>query len=494
MSPRKAVLAAVLGSALLLSCATLPRGLPDWVFSTPKPDQTYSYFVGQASTLAGTSVALDEAAANLVSGIVQYIGVKVDVDTSSTAKASLDSYAAEIRQTVSTQSSGRMAGFQIKERRVSKDRKTGLTTVYILASYVTADLEKEKARIAAVFKEREDAVSRPEAEARALAQEGRAYEALQKYIEAALAASGSEVDNAGIKLERDLAAVRGLVASMRFEKPAEPPKLAVGSAPSAPLRLRLLGGPTGGAGIGGAHFIVSYPRRQGSRLVAKTDVAVSDANGFVSFLLPAPDFVGRAKLSLSLDARPLLDLLGNLPASLAPQVALIEEGLRGVSIDLPYEVVSMAASVPTAVLILDRDEAGLVVAGGACQAGLVDALSRQGFALRGAGFGAEASAFLDDAAILEAARRASAQALPAAAYARLVYGSARLSAPRRDGASWLAEGRAQVKVVDLATGSILYSAERLATGIGSDEADSRLAAYRDLGYSAIAQDLLASLP
>jgi serine/threonine protein kinase len=54
--------------------------------------------------------------------------------------------------------------------------------------------------------------------------------------------------------------------------------------------------------------------------------------------------------------------------------------------------------------------------------------------------------------------------------------------------------KAAVKVLDIASGRVLYSAERGATALGSDEKSARAAAYRELGLSAIGKDLLANLP
>ena len=64
------------------SCASVPAQgkAPDWIFTTPKPDATNTDFVGSASDLTGdTAAATNDAAANLMAGITQYIGVKINV-------------------------------------------------------------------------------------------------------------------------------------------------------------------------------------------------------------------------------------------------------------------------------------------------------------------------------------------------------------------------------------------------------------------------------
>src|SRR5574344_1793143 len=91
---------------LLASCATSPK-VPQWVLSPPSPDGTFTYFSGSA-TATDDATAIGDATDRLIAGIMQYIGVDVKVSTSATAKASLDSYSAELRQTVQTESSNRM--------------------------------------------------------------------------------------------------------------------------------------------------------------------------------------------------------------------------------------------------------------------------------------------------------------------------------------------------------------------------------------------------
>ena len=99
---RRFGIAAVAALLVLSACATgapsQGQAVPDWVLSTPKPDSANTYFVGQAPAPGGDlATGTDDAAANLIASIMQYIGVKVSVDTSASARASLDSYSADIR-------------------------------------------------------------------------------------------------------------------------------------------------------------------------------------------------------------------------------------------------------------------------------------------------------------------------------------------------------------------------------------------------------------
>jgi hypothetical protein len=94
---------------------------------------------------------------------------------------------------------------------------------------------------------------------------------------------------------------------------------------------------------------------------------------------------------------------------------------------------------------------------------------------------------MDEAAV-------SAAVSAAGKYERVAFGTARIENVRKDGANYLASGKAIVKVLDIASGRIIYSAERGATCLGSDERSARTAAYRELGLNAIGKDMLSNLP
>lgn len=492
---KNAISAAAAAILLLASCASAPAApkatkAPAWILETPKPDASYTYFVGSSSDPKGdVSAATGDAAANLIASIMQYIGVKVSVNATAEARASLDSYQADIRQTVTTQSNNRLAGFQVKEKYVEpdKDKKSKRVTVYVLAAYATADLNKEKSRIAALFQEREDAVARPEAEGKALAAAGRHYEAVRKFVEAAAAAGGADIDNADVKLERNVNNARSALASLRFERPAgQPYQALVGRPFPQPFSLRLVAGEGAGApGVPGAALQVSYQRRQGSRLVSKTESAVTDPSGALSFTPPPPDFVGKAKLTVRLDFQSSLELLDRIPAKFEAYRDSLADELKSKYAELPYEVSSNARNVPTGIALADQDETG-AAAGSQTQAGLLDALAKERFVVKGLAVPAGSLAAMDDAAALGAAKAAGLQ--------RVAFGFAKIDSIRKDGANYIASAKAQVKVLEVATGLVLYSAEKGATGFGADEAAARRSAFRELGASSLGKDLLASLP
>jgi hypothetical protein len=474
------------------SCASVPAEskAPDWIFSTPKPDAANTYFVGSSSDQTGdVAAATNDAAANLISSITQYIGVSLTSTTNAEARATLDSYSADIKSTVTSSSKNQIAGFSVKDRFVQKEKKSKRVTVYLLAAYVTADLESEKTRIRKAFIERIDAVAKPEAEGRSLEEEGRVYEAVRKYVEAAVAASGSDIDNAGVKLERNVNNARGALAKLRFDVSASSGyKGLVGKEFPKPFAAKLVVGEGSAApGVPGAVVLLSYQRKSGNRIVSKTESVMSDSSGSISFTPPPPDFVGKAKFGLRLDFQSTIDLLDKLPEKNAALRDSLVDELRAKYVDVSYEVSSGARGVPMAIAIVDLDEEGAPVAGAKAQGGLLEALLREKFAVKGVAIPADALASMDEAAVATAVQAMG-------KFERVAFGTASIASVRKDGTSYLAAGRAGVKVLEIASGDVLYSIERNATGLGSDEKSARAAAYRELGLNAVGKDLLANLP
>lgn len=138
-----------------------------------------------------------------------------------------------------------------------------------------------------------------------------------------------------------------------------------------------------------------------------------------------------------------------------------------------------------AVAILDLDETGAVV-GAVAQAGLVEALLKEKFSVKGITLPTDSIVAMDDAAVASAASSAG-------KFDRIAFGTASIANVRKDGSDYLAAGKAVVKVVEIASGRTLYSSERGATGLGSDEKSARAAAYRELGLNAVGKDMLSNL-
>jgi hypothetical protein len=479
---------------VLASCvsapAPSPTKAPEWILSTPAPDATYTYFVASSSDAKGDNALATEDAANaLISQITRYMGVEITVASTGIAKGTLDSYSADVTNVVKQTGSSRVSGFSIKDRYAVRDGS--MVTVYILAQYVTADLNKEKARIASLFKEKEDAVAKPEAAGDAAVAEGRAFDAVKSYISALVAASGSDIDNAAIKMERNVNKARTILGKIRFISVGAPATAGLGKDYAKPFQAKLAFGEGDSApGIPGAEVFVVYQRRQSSgRVTSKTERVMTNEAGLVSFSPPPPDFVGKATLSFTLNLESTSDLLEKIPAKYEAFVQAITEDLSKRSISFGYVIESEARIVPTGVVIVDLGDEGKPASTSIAQGGLFETLAKEKFKAGLAPLDAALVAGMDDTAILKAGKTQYGSSL-----ARLIYGQAKVMGVTKDGSMWQATARMSVRCVEFATGRILYSAEKTSVVVASDEASARRAALLQVAKDAVAKDLMANLP
>jgi hypothetical protein len=477
--------------ALLFSCAT-NSGVPSVFLQTPSPDAVNTYFTGSASG-PDIASATGDASANLIAGIMQYIGVSVKVNTEAKAKATLDSYTAEIRQSVETQSDNRLSGFQIKQKYVQKDAKSRKVTVYILASYITVDLNREKQRIIEIFTAPNREFARIESEADDFASDGQGVEAVRRYIDAMYFAMSPNVDNAEIKLKGVANKARSVLAGMRFVLPGGLEyKANLGATPSLPFTIRLVSASNGfgDSGVAGASLNVSYPKKQtNGRMGTKTTTATTDASGSVSLPLPAPDFVGKGKITAQLDLSSAIEVLDGIGGEYASIKAAVEDDIRSKSIDVNYIVVSNARAVPMGIYAVDMDEKGKLLGSDAMQSGILEILGKEGFSLRVAPIDPAFAASMSDDRVLAAARQAS-----HSGFDRFAYGMAKVESVRKDGGFYVVAVSGRFKVVELSSGRILYAADKSSQSVGSDEQSARRAALRELGTKVFGPDLASSLP
>lgn len=473
------------GVACASSAAPAPKA-PAWTQNPPAPDATYTYFVGYADAASGEDAAgTDAATASMVAEIMRYIGVVVTSESTAVAKATVSDFQADIVQTVKQSSSGRMAGFQVTEKYTAK--RSGGITVYLLGRFETRALEAERRRIAAVFQEKIDAVARPEAEGKALLEAGDAIGAARKFIEAAVAASGSDIDNSAIKVERNLNAAKDAVSRLTLEKLNDNLTAAPGLPFAEPFRTA---SKANGRPASQVPFTVAYQAKlPNGRLTTKNVAAFSGADGVLSFAPPAPDFVGKATLTVRLDLSAATEPLYSAPDKFRSMVAGLEDEIASKRVSFSYSVVSAAKDVLTAVFIVDLEASGAPAASGNTTTALISTLASNGFSVSQAPLSADSVAGKDDGAVLAAAKAAVGTKAE-----RLVYGTSRVVSSKDDRGQKIVTVSAEVKAVELSSGRILYSATKQASAVSSTEAQAAAAARRQLGQKLIGEDLAANLP
>jgi len=483
MKKRTVVLVAAI-VILASGCASAPK-VPQWVLQTPQPDSTYTFFVGSSSG-ADIATTIGDATASLIAGIMKYMGVSISVSSSAEAKASLTDYQAQITQTVKTESKGRIVGFEVVEKYINKDAKSGLYTVHVLARYETKELQKEKARLEALFKEKMDAVVVPEQKGDAAAAEGRQLDAIRFYAEAMSAAGGSDIDNAQVKLERNAKKASAIAATLTLSivsgSNAQIPL--GGTLPTITARLMANRGGTLQP-VAGAPLLIAYPRKLTSgRVGTATTQAFTDANGNAAFNVSAIDVAGKYRVSVQIDFASISDLFSSLPTWALPYSDAVEADLSGNVAYAAYSVVSAAKNIPMAIAVrANSQQAAISLDLSAFSASFKEALVKQGFVVADA---APPASSAPDIAQLRTLAPPSMQ--------RFALASIDLGAVSKDGDYFIASVSGSMNVYDLVSGTTLYSASKSAQGMGASERDALSSALRTLAGQVFANDILGSLP
>ena len=323
--------------------------IPEWLRNAPEPDENCTFFIGSASDKGGdVSKATREASADLVAGILRFMGFKGGIAARAAGVAALDSYSGNLISMISSTSFSPAVGFAIKDRFVSRDETTGMVSVNLLASYVTKELRATKDRLITALQTSgpEIAVMTLEREGSAFLLAGRPYDAVGKFIEAAVVASGPDVDDAAMKVARNIGNARTSLSSLGFDTLGEGINRTVVSQPfPQPFRLRVVAGEGDSApGVSGASLQMRYRRLRGTRSILSSETVVADPFGFICFIPPPPDVVGESKLFVSLDFRSSIELLDGLPESFAAERDTLLKELLDKTVELPYEALSPSQS------------------------------------------------------------------------------------------------------------------------------------------------------
>ena len=481
-------LVTVLAAALLFACGSSPRSVkaapagktgepPAWVLNPPEPDAQFMYFVGSAESKNGSMAEGEEFARGaLIDEIMRYLGVRISSETTATAKASLESYQADVVQTLKSTSAGRVVGLEIAERWVNQ--REGRVGVYLLARYNKSELSREKRRLEDIFREKVEAISGPEQEGRQLEGRGELYQAALRYLEAAAAASKSELENADVKFDRNMNQAREAVRRIGLVKLNDNLKVYAGRNFPAGFQLKVVAGAApADPGIAGAPVRVSYKEMKASgKASTRSQLVKSGEGGEVSFLPPPPEFVGAETLSMALDLSEALETLEDVPGRLYSQVEAMEELARTKSVRFAYESLSLAGTIPTGIAVFDLDATGNPISLTETSAGLLAELGKAGFKVVVLQVAAPTVAGRPDAKVIDALASGYQGQVE-----RAIFGTARITDTVQEGQTIIIQVSGSVKVVELATGKILLAVNKSKRAQASNVAAALSTAFKKLG-------------
>lgn len=488
---KKSVLAWVLAAALLIlaaGCASSGGGRPGWVDNPPADTQNSFSFVGVGSNPGGDEAgARQMAGSQLVSEITRFLGVKITAETTVEAKDAFGQFESNVTQRINESSQAQIGDLRVVD--AWTERGPSGVTVYLLAEYDRGALLEEKARLEAVFAEREEAISGPEGEGNALMAEGAYYRAALKYSEAALAAVSSSVDNAAIKFERNMNKVKEALSRIRLIGLNDNITGTLNGDLEEPFNLKVTGGADASAsGLEGVDIRVSYKvLRRNGRLSPTSEYFRTDGAGMVAFSRPPAAFVGEEILTMSLDMRSVLEPLAELPDPFYAQVEGLEQIINQKRVNFRYEILSNAKEIPTAVLLVDRDRGGNPLGRSDTASGLLEILTEEGFLVY----------LLENqpqyASLSEAELLNRLTSEWGGRYERLIFGFAGIDSFEESDGAAMVQVSGEAKAVDLASGAVLYSANGRSRARGSSQTGTISAAFKNLGKN-LGEEMINNLP
>lgn len=471
---------------LASGCASSGGGRPGWIDNPPgETGKSFSFVAAGSDPSGDEAAARQQAGSQLVSEITRYLGVKITSDTTVEARDAYGEFESQVNQTITESSRAQIGDLQVVDSYTS--RGPSGVTVYLLAEYERGALLNEKARLEALFAEQEEAISGPEMEGKTLFASGQFYRAALKFGEAALAAASSGVDNADIKFERNINSAKQALAEIRLIPQNGIITANLNSPFDDAFRLKVTGGADETApGLSGVDIRISYQVARRGRLSPTSETVRTDAQGTVEFRRPPAAFVGKENLSMVLDFRSILEPLMNLPDPYYDLVGGLEQVVNQKRAVFPYEILSLARKIPTAVVLIDRDRGGNPMGRSDSASGVFEVLTEKGFKV----YQVDAAAY---AGITEGDLLDRLRADLAGRYERVIFGFTRIvSFEEADGAV-IVQVSGEARSADLSDGTILYSANSSSRARGSSQTGTISAAFKTLGKN-LGEAIVNNLP
>ncbi|MBN2551153.1 MAG: hypothetical protein JXB06_00225 [Spirochaetales bacterium] len=487
MKPVSVITILFIGALLLLytGCTSGPdtgqeaaaEAPPDWVLNPPDSDEKYMYFTGYGTSGSGSLAEAEQTARGAVlDEIMRYLGVRITSETTATARASVDDFQTDVVQQLTSRSSGRVAGLEVAEK--WQVEQAGALTLYLLARYDKTDLAREKHRLEEVFREKIEAVSGPELEAQELQSQGRPYQAAIRFLDAASAAFKSDLENVEIKFERNINQASEAIRSIGIVKLNDNLSTFMGKEFEEPFRAKVVNGSNADdPGVEGASVRVVYKlMRSSGRPAVRTETVKSDASGLVSFQVPAPNFVGREQVTMSLDVGAAMESLLDVPDDLYSLVEGFEQLVMSKKVAFSFESLSMASRISTGIAVFDLDASSNPIALTETSAGLLERLGQAGFQIINL-----------PVAVTNIAGRPAAQVTRflydnfGTQVERAIFGTARISDHSQDKDTIIIQVTGTVTVVELESGKTLLTVNKSKRAQGTNTSTALSTAFKKLG-------------
>lgn len=473
------------------ACVSEPetKTAPEWIKQARSEDAQYIYLVESGSNAQGDKAAAEQnAVQSLIDALMREIGVEIEAVSKSEAAGSLDEITTSINAAVTQKGEMRMTGFSVMER-WHTSQANGTVLVYVKARYSKEDLEKRKKEFEKYIREKDEAISVPEREGDDYVFEGRLFDAVRRYIDAAAAASVSDVRNADIHFKRNIDKARDALASVSLIKVTDNLETESGKPFTRPFKLKLTGGTTEDSpGIPGVDITIAYKIANSSgKLRSRFQEVKTDEEGMVEFDHPVPQVSGPGEIIMQMNLSPVLEPLENVPSKFSELVSSIEQIAADKRAVFSYQVGSGADIGKACIIILDLDKNRRPRGSSRSMDGVVSVLSRNGMDVSVLNIDPVILKDKSDRDILNTVKKMS-----AGKYDSCIFGVLEISEIGEVSGRITAKAVGSIKVADLKEGRILFSEDKFKRSAASSENRAVDSAFYDLGQL-LAKSIMSNL-
>ena len=470
-------------AALLAACTTLPNhepaaspaSQPAWVTTPPKATNELTYFVGTGSDASNNAAAAEEKAIQSLAGkVAASIGAAAGAQPTPATRSDLKGVEQRVEGVLRGSIAAKLPGFRVADRWV--DRRGDRVTVYLLAQYASSALAAQRSRLAALVRERTDPVAVPQTRGEELLSNGKPYEAAVQFMQAALAAARTE--NGAELFQTNIKKAEAAVAEIRVDIVTNDLRGRLDQQLPEPFRLDVNAGGNRNRPVTGARFRITFPvSGENGAVGTATMTATSDARGRVSIELPSPRLFGNQTVTAALDLSPELEPLLHAAGADKELVSSLKQAIASVRAVLHYRTTSLAASIPTGVLVMDLDRGGNPISEDDTAAGIENALSQAGFHILP--IPSNRSIFgIDMPDLVTILRNNFGSKIQ-----RAIVGHARISGFEHTDGNYVVKVTGHIEVADLESGKVLFSTDQVKLSRASDASSAINAAFKGLGIS-----------
>ncbi|MBN1798641.1 MAG: hypothetical protein JW822_08680 [Spirochaetales bacterium] len=477
MRIRKALLIFLL--TFLSTSISLADELPDWVKNPPADSEQYVYFSGQGFNAAKNIGEAEKIATDdLINGIMRFVGVRIHSQTSTDVVATADSYESELRKQVTQSGSARVTGFQIVDKWI-QTLDIGVT-VYILARYDKQELYKEKERMEQLFIETIEAVAIPEREGSEYFRQGRYFEAIIRFLEATLAAAESDLENKDIYVNRNIDDAMQALERINLYKLNDNITAFVGQELNESFTVKVAEGHViNTRGVPGVALEFSYKKLQNLNKKTETSVMKTDKDGVSDFKHPVCQFVGRETVTVMLALGSYFTKLDDIPRKYQAKVDGFKRLALSKKVIFDFTVLSRVKDIPSGIIVADLDSNGQLISGSNHTAsGILESLTQNGFNIKQVAMSPALILNKSDGTIIQLIKNNT------TGVERAIFGTAQILDERKDGSRYIVKVTGTIKVVDIASGKILFEKTIIKSGLGSS-----LNAAKNSSFKAVGKEL-----